>query len=163
MYNNMVSGTIAQYSLDKNSPMGSRYNSGLLFTKVLTRTKRNSFWHKLIGKDNSLKDLSQVEITAKRQPTKKGTFITIPLNKIVGSEGRKSDFDRNFNPLNSYLQDRWIGIATARRRGIPLPPVELIQVGDEYYVRDGHHRISVANALGQAEIEAQILYALELN
>jgi hypothetical protein len=78
----------------------------------------------------------------------------------VGSEGRVDDFDSAFNPLTAHTRDRWIGIAVARRQGTVLPPVELIQVGDVYYVRDGHHRISVAKAEGQAEIEARILHAL---
>jgi len=34
--------------------------------------------------------------------------------------------------------------------------VELIQVGDVYFVRDGHHRISVARALGQRDVEAEV-------
>jgi len=29
-------------------------------------------------------------------------------------------------------------------------------VGDIYFVRDGHHRISVAKALGQLEINAEV-------
>jgi hypothetical protein len=37
-----------------------------------------------------------------------------------------------------------------------LPPVVLVQVGDVYFVRDGHHRISVARALGQLDIEAEV-------
>ncbi len=41
-----------------------------------------------------------------------------------------------------------------------MPPVELIQAADGYYVRDGHHRISVARAAGQASIEGRIAYVL---
>ena len=37
-----------------------------------------------------------------------------------------------------------------------MPPVALIQVGDCYFVRDGHHRISVAKALGQKAIDATV-------
>jgi hypothetical protein len=43
------------------------------------------------------------------------------------------------------------------RSGISLPPVELIQVEDEFFVRDGHHRISIAKVTGQLEIEARIV------
>jgi hypothetical protein len=35
--------------------------------------------------------------------------------------------------------------------------VELIQIGEVYFVQDGHHRISVARALGQRTIEAQVV------
>jgi len=43
-----------------------------------------------------------------------------------------------------------------------LPPVELIQVGGCYFVRDGHHRISVARSFGQQYIEAEII-RMQLN
>ena len=46
--------------------------------------------------------------------------------------------------------------ATARQQGKYLPAVVLVQVGDIYFVQDGHHRISVARALGQSEIEARV-------
>ncbi|MBK7216901.1 MAG: hypothetical protein IPH95_07545 [Candidatus Promineofilum sp.] len=86
--------------------------------------------------------------------------VNVPLSQIVGSEGRASDFDSDFHPLNDNTRDRWINIAAAIRRGASMPPVELIQAADGYYVRDGHHRISVARAAGQASIEGRIAYVL---
>jgi alkylhydroperoxidase family enzyme len=47
-------------------------------------------------------------------------------------------------------------IAIARSRDVPLPAVELVQIGDCYFVRDDHHRISVAKLSGQVEIEAEV-------
>lgn len=79
------------------------------------------------------------------------------IERILGSEGRSSDFDRDFNPLRDHNKGRWLGVAAARQRGKPLPPVALIQVGDVYFVQDGHHRISVARALGQWAIEASVV------
>jgi hypothetical protein len=81
---------------------------------------------------------------------------TVPIRQIQASAGRTRDFDRQFNPLSSRSKDRWISIATARQRGVKLPPVELIQIGDIYAVRDGHHRISVARFNGADFIEAQV-------
>jgi hypothetical protein len=52
--------------------------------------------------------------------------------------------------------NRWLSVAAARDQGKGLPPVVLVQVGDVYFVRDGHHRIAVARALGQLDIEAQV-------
>jgi hypothetical protein len=72
----------------------------------------------------------------------------VELNRIIGSEGREDDFDNAFYPTNKHTYNRWIGIAKAREDMVPLPPVQLIQIGDAYYVRDGHHRISVAHARG---------------
>jgi hypothetical protein len=39
---------------------------------------------------------------------------------------------------------------------VALPPVALVQIGDFYFVLDGHHRISVAQAYGQRDIEARV-------
>jgi len=81
---------------------------------------------------------------------------TVPLSRIAGSEGRCGDFDREFRPLKIHTQERWYRVARAHLTGVPLPPVDLIRVGDEYYVRDGNHRVSVARAFGQAAIEALV-------
>ncbi len=84
-----------------------------------------------------------------------GTF-TVPLSQINGSESRTNDFDRSFHPKNNRTIGRWTSIARAHEAGIPLPPVELIKVGENYFVRDGHHRISVAHAFGEQFIEAEV-------
>jgi hypothetical protein len=81
---------------------------------------------------------------------------SVPIRQIRGSESRPGDFDRDFNPLHDVNRARWLSVARARRRGRALPPVALVQVGDVYFVRDGHHRISVAQALGQTVVEATV-------
>jgi hypothetical protein len=81
---------------------------------------------------------------------------TIPIERIVGSEERADDFDRDFRPLQSHTRRQWQSLARARLEGIPLPPVTLIRINDAYYVRDGHHRISVACAFGQTYVEAMV-------
>jgi hypothetical protein len=80
----------------------------------------------------------------------------VPIRQIRGSEGRRDDFDASFRPLNSHARDRWLSVATAWQKGVALPPVDLIQVGDLYFVRDGHHRISVARAWGAESIDAEV-------
>ena len=59
--------------------------------------------------------------------------------------------------LNDRSRERWVSIATLRLSDRGLPAVILLQVGEEYFVRDGHHRISVARALGEAFIEAHVI------
>jgi len=86
---------------------------------------------------------------------------TIPLNHIKGSEGRSTDFDCDFNPLHARTRNRWMSIAIARSQGDTLPLVELIQLGEDYFVRDGHHRISVAHAFSEEYIDAVVI-VLEL-
>jgi uncharacterized ParB-like nuclease family protein len=80
----------------------------------------------------------------------------IPLHKIVGSVGRYRDFNRAFLPRAPIDPQRWIRIERLRHR-LDLPPIDVFQVGDVYFVRDGNHRVSVARAHGQETIRARVV------
>src|SRR5437588_8043456 len=80
----------------------------------------------------------------------------VPLDQIVGSVDRGRDFDRRFRPTSGRSRGRWEQIAAAARRGEAFPPVDLVKVGRLYFVRDGHHRVSVARALGRTDIDAYV-------
>ncbi|MDH7483534.1 MAG: transcriptional regulator [Spirochaetales bacterium] len=82
---------------------------------------------------------------------------TVPVEKIVGSEGRYRDFTRFFFPKHEHLKSRWIGIDKTRYQDITLPPVALYEMGGVYFVRDGNHRVSVARAMGQEYIDAEVV------
>jgi hypothetical protein len=81
---------------------------------------------------------------------------TTPLAAIRGSEAPTRDFDAAFRPRSAHDRERWLRVARAWLDERPLPAVDLIRAGEIYYVRDGRHRISVAHALGQREIEARV-------
>ncbi len=81
---------------------------------------------------------------------------SVPIRKIYGSEGKSCEFDSRFRPLCERTRDRWVSIAIAHGQGISLPAIELIQIGEIYFVRDGHHRISVAVNSGQEQIDAAV-------
>jgi hypothetical protein len=80
----------------------------------------------------------------------------VPLDMIVGTVDRAVDFDRGFRPTSARLRSRWERIAAAQRRGEALPPISLYKVGDLFFVRDGHHRVSVAKSLGREDIDAYV-------
>ena len=84
-----------------------------------------------------------------------GTKV-IPLDAIVGSVDKVRDFDRRFRPTSTRSRERWERLARASRTGEDIPPIEVYQVGDYYFVRDGHHRVSVARSLDLKMIEAQV-------
>jgi hypothetical protein len=84
-----------------------------------------------------------------------GTGV-VPLDAIVGTVDRGREFDRRFRPTSGRVRSRWEHIAAAMRRGESLPPVDLLRIGEIYFVRDGHHRVSVARALGHRDIDAHI-------
>ena len=74
----------------------------------------------------------------------------VPLNAIVGSVGRYTEFTREFLPTEKVSEERWARIRLAAVDPRGLPPVELYQIGDAYFVKDGNHRISVARESGRA-------------
>jgi hypothetical protein len=80
----------------------------------------------------------------------------IRLDSIVGSVDRTRDFDRRFRPTSARVRERWERLALAQRRGESVPPIEVYRVGDLHFVQDGHHRVSVAHALGLEVIEAYV-------
>jgi hypothetical protein len=82
---------------------------------------------------------------------------TVPLDSILGTVDRAKGFDRQFRPTTARVRARWERIANAVRRGEPMPPISLFQIGEVYFVRDGHHRVSVARALGRSEIDAYVV------
>ncbi len=81
----------------------------------------------------------------------------VPVRQIVGTLGRGSDFDRAFRPRRREMRWRWIQVAKLAQMDGRLPAVELYKVGGDYFVVDGHHRVSVARASGQAYIDAHVI------
>jgi hypothetical protein len=80
----------------------------------------------------------------------------VPLSSIVGTVEPTVHFDARFRPASEVVRHRWERVALARRRGIALPPIKLRKQSDGYYILDGRHRVSVARALGQADIDAWV-------
>ena len=81
---------------------------------------------------------------------------TVPINKIIGSEGRYRDFNKYFLPRSEFLRARWERVDWAKIRDIPLPAIQIYEIGGAYFVRDGNHRVSVARAQGGEEIDAEV-------
>lgn len=82
---------------------------------------------------------------------------TVPLNLIVGSEGRYTDFDNHFFPKSMHLKTRWERVDQAHLTDYILPPIKLYELGGLYFVRDGNHRVSVAKTQKVAEIDAEVV------
>lgn len=81
----------------------------------------------------------------------------VPIEKIVGSEGRYQDFDNHFFPRHGNLRERWERVDQAHLTDIVLPPIQLYEIGGLYFVRDGNHRVSVAKAQGVSFIDAEVI------
>ncbi len=80
----------------------------------------------------------------------------IPLDAIVGSVDRYTDFTRTFLPREATNEQRWARVEVAMTGLEGLPPIEVYQIGSAYFVKDGNHRVSVARQLGATYIEAYV-------
>jgi|GEM_PF-2265006 len=135
---------------------GARCIEARLYAQARHRAGRGQFWSWLTGCPQSLLALQEVQAVCAIQAESEAGLYSVPISQIRGSEGRSSYFDREFNPLYDRARGRWLNIARARQQGKVLPPVSLVRVSDVYFVMDGHHRISVARALGQGDIQARV-------
>ena len=92
---------------------------------------------------------------AAKNRLQRGTRV-VEVEEIVGSVGRWDEFDRSFLPARTSVGQRWKRIDRAFQRSEDLPPVELYEIGDSYFVVDGHHRVSVARFHGVPTVEATV-------
>jgi hypothetical protein len=124
------------------------------FFTLRTDARRDAIWAKLMGQKTNLANFP--EEAPEKSPNRKYLGIEdIPVEKIVGTINRQSDFDHKFRPLNKHLRDRWVNVHLALERG-EWPPILVHKVGNQYYVEDGHHRVSIAQALGITFIQANV-------
>ena len=82
------------------------------------------------------------------------------LDTIVGTTSSRRDFDRRFRPTSARVRSRWERLALAIRRGEAVPPIEVYRVGRQHFVADGHHRVSIAAATRQHQIDAYVTEVL---
>jgi hypothetical protein len=81
----------------------------------------------------------------------------VPIEKIIGSEGRYRDFNRFFLPRSNHLRNRWERVDMANLKDINLPAIQLYEIGGVYFVRDGNHRVSVARLKKVELIDAEVI------
>ena len=86
----------------------------------------------------------------------------IPLDAIIGSVGRYADFTRSFLPRKDSDEGRWARVKVAVDDLSGLPPIEVYQVGEAYFVRDGNHRVSIARELGATHIQLSMLKKIRI-
>lgn len=125
-----------------------------IFAFEMRKAKWGRLVAKMKGNSYRLLDLKELRPNLLEESLSYIGARTVAIDRIRGTEGRSQDFDINFRPLTERSRGRWLQIALIVLRGDSLPAVELVKSGDYYFVRDGHHRISVARALGQKYIDA---------
>ena len=124
------------------------------FSIVRMSALRDSFWAKLTGLDSKLEVFPG---KAQRiSPSRKLIGMKeIRVDQIVGTFNRGHDFDHQFRPLKKHMSNRWVNaFITLERDG--WAPILVHKVGEQYFVEDGHHRVSVARSIGMVFIEAKV-------
>jgi hypothetical protein len=129
--------------------------------KIFNEARRRAFVQDMLaevgGRPDSLLSFDEVRRQLRLgEPCQEPVTKEVPLDKIVGSVGRYHDFNRAFLPRAQVDPRRWARIARLQRQS-RLPPIDLFQVGNVYFVRDGHHRVSAARALKYRTIRAHVI------
>ncbi len=114
---------------------------------------------RLTGKSNRLLSYDEVEKKLKLGDRSDRGIKQIPLDAIVGSVSRYTDFTRTFLPLDNQDQERWARVkaATTGPESAGMPPIEVYKVGEVYFVLDGNHRVSIARQEGMTQIDAHVI------
>lgn len=113
------------------------------FLRQMTRREDDE----LVAYEELRKHLTAVESSERR-------LEDVPLDAIVGSVGRYSDFTSEFMPKNNADRDRWVRVKLAMTGVEGVPPIEVYKLGEAYFVRDGNHRVSVAREMGFTHLQA---------
>ena len=129
------------------------------FSRALRKARLRRLMLRLRGKPTACgisPSFEEVRGTLRAYNRVRRGMRVVDLEKIVGSVGRSRDFDRCFMPLRAAAGERWKRVDLAFRNGLDLPPVVLYKIGDDYYVHDGNHRVSVARFEGVEMIDAEV-------
>jgi hypothetical protein len=129
-----------------------------LYRHAYTQGRLKKIWTAFTRASRDLRSLTEVAIQGSPDCSSGQKVQTVLLDQIQGTgrPSRRREFDIDFWPLQAHPKPDWLRLATAWLRGASLQAVSLVQIGDIYFVQDGHFRISVARALGQKWIEAEV-------
>lgn len=156
---NLGNNSFDQHEREWNEPSRSiaiRKQSYAHFNRVMVKGYIRRFFACLFRKSYDLFSLSTILKNGAPLNNMEVGLRTVSLQWVVGSENRCKDFDNQFAPFTERNHQRWLRISDMFIKGETIPAVELIQIGQFYFVRDGHHRISVAKALGKKFIDAKV-------
>jgi hypothetical protein len=126
------------------------------FTRARGKAILSEIQHFLNQDKNKLLSFNDIKDILKPKSQSYRGMQEVPINLIVGSEGRYRDFNKYFLPRAEHLRSRWERVDQARINDIILPPIQLYEIGGVYFVRDGNHRVSVAKTQGVEEIDAEV-------
>lgn len=126
------------------------------FYKARRRAQLQDIAAALRGESSRLLSYEDVRTRLQAVESSHRHLEDIRLDSIVGSVGRYNDFTRTFLPKNNSAKQRWVNVEVQMTGLEGLPPIDVYQLGDVYFVKDGNHRVSVARQLGFDYIQAYV-------
>ena len=128
------------------------------FHRLRSKAALERFWAGIRGESLDLMPYDEVSSKLRAVSQTNIGVQQVPLENIIGSVNRTSDFDRNFRPLSDGDRSRWANVKAAMTSPYTtgVPPVSLYKIGEAYFVLDGNHRISIAKEMGLDSIEAYV-------
>jgi hypothetical protein len=119
--------------------------------RVIDRLRRRS------GHSGRLAALEEALGAAPPSNRRAAGLEAISLDSIVGTAepAKARVFDSRFRVPESSRR-RWESLWMASRKGSSIPPISVFRLAGEHFVDDGHHRVSVAHALGMVAIDAEV-------
>lgn len=126
------------------------------FRRARSRAAMSDLIARLTGRPSTLLSYDDVKQKLRAQVSGRRQLRDIPVAAIVGSVGRYSDFTRDFLPRKDSDARRWTGVRRAVENLNGVPPIEVYQIDQAYFVLDGNHRVSVARETGANEIQAYV-------
>ena len=124
------------------------------FSRLRMRALRALFLAKLIGKDSKLMKFHE-QLQRAGSSGKLIGVQDVRVDQIVGTLNRDSDFDDQFRPLGKHLLERWVKTFISLQRD-EWAPIVVHKLGEQLFVEDGHHRVSVARSVGMVFITANV-------
>lgn len=156
--NNLYQSLIYRTECCGENDHALRYNTAVnCFRSALLKGKISRIRRGILRHRRWLYDLADIKSQIGLRGSYYAGIKVVSMDHIIGTEGRTAGFDIDFHPVSEESRERWVNMALVYLSRIPLPPVELIQIGDAYFVRDGHHRISVAHSFGQTAMDAEVI------
>ncbi len=126
------------------------------FEEARRRAALEAIMARLTGKPYNLLSYEDVRQKLKARGSASRGLHDIPIDAIVGSVGRYTDFTRSFLPKAATNQQRWAKVKAIVTGTEGLPPIDVYKIGEAYFVKDGHHRVSVAREMDSKYIQAYV-------
>ncbi len=126
------------------------------FRDARRKANLQALWARLGKQTRELLSYEEVQKTLQLTGGVPRGLQDIPIDHIIGSVGRYRDFSRDFLPLTDEDEERWARVELAMNTMTGVPPIDVYKVGEVYFVRDGHHRVSVAKQMGATSIQAYV-------